>query len=338
MKECGVHTADDCVLEALREWEAQAVPLFASGEAPVDSWRWMDCIVGNIRLMGKRALLDTRTSDGRRVATAACARLEDRVRERCDKAGVPYRAETCSPSMREESIARLAGKSFELQIVAFHPWSELENLLRSVPLLYDRSLQPYRSARLQCRSVDLDVLSPMALYVLKNRQDEVLELHDALMVNYGLGIWDLSGLLEFRYNSEDVQTIAPLMVEEYVEKDWPGSSQVMGLVDGLHRCMVARSTGLTKVNAVIASDVPFPLVPLPVAWADVHTYDSKVPPEEHMKRRFRYQTLGDFPVSLCRTSVPITESNFRYFFYRDLGVLGSRGKRDFREFESKRAR
>lgn len=332
-----VHAAYDCILEASQEWQDRGVPLFASGSAPLETWRWMDSVVGNIRLVAKRAVVDARTQSGGHVAIEAYRRLEDHVKEQCRLAGIPYKVEACPPTMREASIARLADKAFDLQIEAFHARNELEDTLRSAPLLYDRAIRPYSHAKIQFVLVDLDALSPMALYVLRSRLEEVLELHDALMVTYCLGIWDLPGLLEFRYNSEEVQRLAPPVVEEYVETAWPGNPRLMGLVDGLHRCIAARDAGLSRVRAVVASDVPYPLMPLPVHWDEVRTYDDYNPPPDHMKRRFRYQALTDFPFGSYQTSIPVTEDNFQYFFYRDWSALGSRGKRDFREFESKRA-
>lgn len=332
-----IHATDDCVLEASQEWQGQEIPLLANGGAGLETWRWMDSIVGNIRLVAKRAIVDAHTQSGYLAAIEAYRRLESHVREQCSLAGIAYEAEVCPPTMREASIARLAGKAFDLQIVAFHAWGELENILRSVPLLYDRTIQPYRQAKIQLGLVDLSALSPMALYVLRSRLEEVLELHDALMVAYCLGIWDLPGLLEFRYNSKDVQRIAPPIVEDYVETAWPNNPRLMGLMDGLHRCAAARNVGLSRARVIVASDVPFPLVPLPADWAEIRTYEDRNPPPSHMKRRFRYQALTDFPFESYQTSTAVTNDNFQYFFYRDLGALGSKGKRDFREFESKRA-
>ena len=174
----------------------------------------------------------------------------------------------------------------------------------------------------------------MALYVLRSRLDEVLQLHDALMATHCFGIWDLPGLLRFRYNSERIQTIAPPVVEDYVDTACSGSPRLMGLVDGLHRCFAARESGLTRARAIVASDVPYPLVPLPVNWADVRTYVDRDPPPSSLKRRFRYQTLADFPLESYETSTTVTEDNFQYFFYRDVEVLGSKGRRDFGEFKS----
>lgn len=332
-----VHATDDCIREASQEWEEQGLPLFTAGAAPLETWQWMDSIVGNVRLMAKRAVRDAYTLHGRQTAMDSYQHIEHYVKEKCSLTGVAYEVEACPPTMRESSIKRLADKSFDLQIVAYHPWSELELTLRAAPLKYDRTIHPYYHAKIQLQLVSLDDITPMALYVLRNRLEEVLELHDALMATYCLSIWDIPGLLEFRYNSEEVQRLAPPIIENYVEPLWPHSPQILGLVDGLHRCSTARTVGLSKVRAIVAANVPYPLVPLPADWRDIRVYEDHDPPPNEKKRHYRYTTLAEFPFDRYQTSVPVTEDNFQYFFYRDWRALGSRGKRDFHEFDPKRA-
>lgn len=305
-----VHVTDVCVDEASQEWLNRGVPLFANCSAPVTTWRWMDSVIGNIRLLGKRAVLDAYSQNGYAVALDAYYRLEDYIKNQCDLAGIPYEPEACPPHDRRASIDRVGARSFDLEIVAFHSWYELERIMRSIPLLYDKTIHPYQHARLQSRLVDLDALTPMSLYVMRSRLEEVLELHDAMMMTYCFGIWDLSGLLEFRYNSPEVQRIGPPIVEDYVELAHPGNPRLMGLLDGLHRCCAARKAGLSSVRAVVASGVPFPLVPLPVDWKEIRTYESHNPPPRHFKRRYRYQALIDFPFESYQTSTPVTGTIF----------------------------
>ncbi len=248
-----IHAGAACVAEATHEWEASGIPLVTARGAPLATWRWMDSIVGNLRLLAKRALVDACSLNGETAALEAYSRIEQTIRERCQASGVAYEPEICPPTMRRDSLARLAGRTFDLQLNAFHNWRELEDTLRSVPLIYDRTLHPYRAAELKLAAVRLEALTPMALYILRKRVDEVIELHDALMVAYALGIWDLPGLLRFRYNSDDLQWIAPPLVEDYVETMWPGTPRILGLVDGLHRCTAAREIGLQQVHAIVAA-------------------------------------------------------------------------------------
>lgn len=327
-----IHANYKCVLEAAKEWQEKLMLPLASDAAPLATWQWMDSIVGNVRLVAKRAILDARTGEGRRAALDSYDYLEAYIQELCRAAGTHYEADACPPSMRDTSVKRMGAKPFDLQILNFHAWSELECTLRAAPLLYDRHTHPYLNANIGLKLLDLDAMTPMALYVLRSRLEEVLELHDALMIAYCVGIWDLPGMLEFRYNSEEVQRLAPPIVEDYVETEWPDKPRILGLIDGLHRCVAARNAGLSAVRTVVARDVPYPLVPLPADWKQVQVYEGHKPPLEEQKRHYRYTSLSEFPFELCQTSNPVTAENYQYFFYRDWNAVGSRGKRDFREF------
>ena len=92
--------------------------------------------------------------------------------------------------------------------------------------------------------------------------------------------------------------------------------------------MVARRSGADHIQAVVASGVRYPLLPLPATWDEVHVL---------CKRRFRFDSLEDFPDVSSLSSVEVGEDNYRYFFYRDMQTLGSRGKRDFHEYDEFRA-
>lgn len=328
-----VHAGDDCIEESVHEWLGQGIPALATHGVAIATWMWMTSVVGNIRLTAKRAILDAHTAGGTLGAIEAYDRLEKLVRKQCDLAGVGYEAEVCHPSMRQSSVERMAGKSFQLRIVRFYTWDALEQILRSVPLRGDRSVHPYRYATIRGQLVNIDSLSPLSLYVLEGRLDKTLELHDAFMVTYSLNLWALPGLIEFTYNSPEVQKLAPPLVERYVETSYPVHTVVYGLVDGLHRCHVARSLGLPRMRVLVASDVPHPLVALPATWSEVRVCQE--PP--HPKRRYRFQSLDDFARAWFQTSVEVDENNFQYFLFRDLRALGSRGRRSFDEFEDRRA-
>jgi hypothetical protein len=152
------------------------------------------------------------------------------------------------------------------------------------------------------------------------------------MAKFAFGLWDLPGLLHYRYNSSKVRKIAPPIIEVYDEKDKPSQSPVWGLVDGLHRFIVAQKLGYDQVRALVALKVKYPLVPLPVEWDEIQEYQ-EMPDDEEKKRRYRYKIWSDVPNEIKRT-FNINQINYKYFFYRDLRPIGSRGKRDFYEFKS----
>jgi len=324
-----VHVGTAEIAASIKTWQDQGVPYFAEQGPPLNSWMWHESVAANIRLTAKRAVVDAQTDASRDYALAAYDRLEALIEDACERDAVPYEQEICRPAFREDSVARMKGSSFWLRIDVFRGWDSLEEELRSCTLRDDASIHPYEAARVRSEIAEINELSPLALYVLENRLDEVLELHDALMVQYCCGLWDLPGWMQFRYNAPERQAIAPPLVEEYTEaKAFAHPRRVAGLVDGLHRCKAARRTGVRQIRVLVASDVPYPLVPLPATWPDVQVV---------RKRNYRYNSLEEFPDISELSKVEINEENFRYFFYRDLGKLGSLGERTFREFDEIRA-
>lgn len=321
-----LHASDDCVAEAMDDWLARGLPIVSKDHVHWETWRWMDSVVGNLRLLGKRALVDTRTKHGQAAALAAYQDLERRVETCCIDAEVSYQREICNPATRQESLDSFNGMPHDLQIMAFYGWKELEATLRSVVLRGDNALKPYETADLSLRTVDLEAVSPMALYVMKSRLDENRELYDAMMAKYSLGLWDLPGLLQFKYCSDGIQSIAPPVVESYVETAYPGEpTRVLGILDGLHRCTLARDSGMQSVKVVCVSDVPYPPLPISVDWDAIRQYD-KTPPTDK-RRVFRYPTLRHFPRFSYAVQRPRTDEEARYYFYRELDSIGSTGQR-----------
>lgn len=324
-----VHVEEAEIAAAIRAWTEHGIPYFVGHGGALTSWRWHDCVAGNLRLVTKRAVVDAHSHGGRLKALNDYDRVEDIIKEQCELRGVRYEPEISPPRLRDASVERMARRSFSFEIAAFHPWDSLEAELRSCTLRYDRSIRPYQTAEIRSEIMDIEALTPLGLYVLENRLEQVRQLHDALMTRYCLGLWDMPGRMQFRYNSPMIETIAPPIVEQYVEeKAYSTPRRLSGIVDGLHRCVAARNLGIRRIRVLIACGVPYPLVPLPVAWEDVHLV---------RKRRYRYESLDEFPDISQYSDVEVNERNFQYFFFRDLRELGSRGERTFREFEELRA-
>jgi hypothetical protein len=288
-----IHAEESCAQEAFYEWIGQGTSTFCSSGPPLTTWRWMDSAIGNIRLLAKRVIVDAFTEKGRKDSLEIYDRLESFIREQCLSAKIQYEPEICHPSVRQVSIDRFGNRLLNLEIDNFCNWKELEDYMRAVPLTGDNSIKPFRQADIQIKGIDLNTVFPMALYVISHRVEECIELFDALMVKYALGLWDLPGLLEFKYNSAETQRIAPPLIERYNETaGFNGHNHLLGLVDGLHRCTAARNCGNERIRAIVASNVPYPLVPLPVGGESVRQYDS--PPPTALKRKYRFPTLKDF--------------------------------------------
>lgn len=184
---------------------------------------------------------------------------------------------------------------------------------------------PYADARIENQLVDIDRLSPLSLYVVTDQLRLHEQLRTSYLTNYALDLLELSGIVHVRRGT-DVFRIAPPIVEVYTETEGDINGEIWALVDGLHRCMLARKLGLACIRAVVIFNVPkrFPLVPLPLSWEEVGARADV--PEPIAKRKFRYPSLGSFP-EIPWSSVKITKDNYLYFFYRDLSPLGSSGIR-----------
>jgi len=322
------HIANGAIESACAHWLDKGMPRAPLG-SPLATWMWGESLAGNLRLQGKRAVVDAWSKSGTQIAMKGYAELEGLVRYHCSLTDSLYEPEICTPDWRPESLERGGRDKPNLEMHRFHPWTSLGERLRSCHLLYDRSIHPYRHARIRSQVVNLDDLSPLALYVVESRLREVLELHDVLMSEYCVGLWDLPGLLEYSYNSPQEQLLAPPVVERYTETALPGHPLVNGLMDGLHRCWQASRLGLTGVRGIVVTGVPYPPLPLPTSWDDVQCVEA--PPEKGKRRKLRYRRIQDYAADF-KTETEITRDNVAYFLYRDLSPIGSRGPRGRRPF------
>ncbi len=304
---------------------SRGLPVFASGR-PLNAWCWEESAIGNTRVAAKRMRIDAVTARGRAQAGDDYAAVEAFVAEICAQHGIAYLPE--APIL---DVGKVDHSAFRL--TRYRGWTLLEAMLREVPLLGDRTLKPYASAKIEAKRVAIDELCPMAYYALHDKLDRHGRLQAALERRYAISLFDLVGIIDYDWPEThtflDAQSgadfcMAPPIVEVY---DEPGIGPVRALVDGLHRVLLARERGLDAIWAVEISDIPpaMPLVPLPLTWADVTLCDEV--PSLHAKRRFRFPTRASFPDLSRLSSVPITDKNFMYFFYRDLSFLGSEGIR-----------
>jgi len=314
------------------EWTGLGIPFASNSPTPLSTWQWHESVAGNIRLIAKRAIASSVTPKAIKLANEAYVSIENYLNDKCRENNISYEEEVCSPRMREDSLGRLSiAESSQFQFVDFSNWSKLEDELRRVTLQAAPRFFPYQRANASLKVIRLDDLSPMSLYVIKKRIEESIELHDAMMIHLGVGLWDMPGLITFQYKTEGQQKIAPPLVEAYTEQDCGKPFEVLGLVDGLHRCTAAKHLGLKEIKAIFLSKVDAPLVPLPVKWSEITQYSSTDSLRKEQKRRYRYNSVSEIPIETRKRYLP-SEENLDYFFYRDLKPLGSLGKRSFNEY------
>ena len=340
---------EDAYLEAsVESWLAAGIPRVRDSDGCLATWMWMDTVVGNLRLTAKRGLLDARTPSGRARAREAYYRFEELVRTQCELANVPYEPEVCGPEMLEQAREKMSEGNFSLEIVEFHPWPRLEKLLRMVPLLHNADILPYEKANMLCSLQEIKSLAPLSSYIMKDRLEEVEELHHAFMVTFCFGLWDLPGLVMFKYNNKAEQVLAPPIVEIHEKAVARKNRELFTkgeldnvLIDGLHRAMAAEKNSLRRLRAVVISSVKYPPMAVAKDWGAAKVYEREDPPKYSDKRDYRYASLDEFSrepfVSHFHADKPVTEANYQYYLFRDLSSLGSKGRRTFDEFKERRA-
>jgi len=300
---------------------SRGVPPFAKGN-PLDAWMWEESVVGNVRLAAKRAILDAHTLKGKDYAWQGYLDADEVVKGFCEEKNVAYREELCLGDLQDRSRS-VANPTISIERV--QTWEELVSTLRWTRLYGDPLQFPYASARIEYQLVEIDRLSALSLYVLTDQIGLHEQLRRSFLSSYALDPLDLSGIVDLRRGTH-LFRIAPPIVEVYTETEGDIKGEIWALVDGLHRCALARKLGLPHISAVVIFDAPkrFPLVPLPLRWEQVQ--ERADVPEPIAKRKFRYPSLGSFP-EIPWSSVKITKDNYLYFFYRDLSRLGSSGIR-----------
>ena len=321
---------EDASVKALIEnWSAQGVSWCGRYSSLLPTLTQNESIAGNIRILVKCALIE---SDSRQSEQYWVKRryveLEKLIREQCAKQGITYTAEFGTPSAREQSLQRLGGKPNNLEILQYENWLQLNAKLKSVSLKGAQDLLPYRHAIMESAILRFAEANPIARYAQVVRVEKAVKLYDIFMAAYCISLWDLAGIVYFRYNSEHkIRRIAPPIVETYMETQVGIPRQVHAIVDGLHRCLAARRIGFESIRTVRIIEAAYPLMALPVGWDEVQECEAL--PSHNEKRRYRFSTFEELcaTLRLHKLDCPQTKKNYRYFFYRDLSELGSDGPR-----------
>lgn len=213
----------------------------------------------------------------------------------------------------------------KLTILSKRTWEDFVKVIRSVTLTGDPTVFPYAKAKITSKLIDPNTVHPLSLYVLKDHLRLQHQLHEVLVRDYDIDTFDQDGVapdIMFRVEGESGDWMLAPPVVEVSQAD--GGIPV--LVDGEHRCLLARKRN-RKIRVVWIEEIPrqFPTVPLPVSWEEIKIFE-KVP-DMTLKRRYRYNTLSEFPDVSAFSKVSVTEKNFRYFFYRDLNSVATTGIR-----------
>ncbi len=200
------------------------------------------------------------------------------------------------------------------------PWSELESMIRSVPLKQrapDGSpIQVYRDARVTLRAFHHEDVNPTTFYLLQSGLELQRVLHEHLRDNYGIDTLALQGAVELLdVDAQKVWTLTPPIIEvtpreiRYVAQEaeitYEDSQRILVpiIMDGAHRVALARSLGRTfSAVHISGADPAYPFYAHPNGWDRVAVVDT-VPKTKPEKKWYRmedcYAVYRDFDVIGC---------------------------------------
>jgi hypothetical protein len=206
-----------------------------------------------------------------------------------------------------------------VEILREIPWSELEQMVRKVPLKMERpdksKIFVYDKATIELRTVMPEELAASSFYLVQKSADFQRALHDELK-KVGYDTLHLKGGLEIRNSQGEIWRLIPPVVEVMHEDvqhvnsrgdiDYSGKQAKVAVHivnDGMHRVALARDLG-SSVNVIHVSGIPeeFPYYALPNGWDQVRTF-TDVPKTKAEKKFYRrndcYALYRDFDVLGC---------------------------------------
>jgi hypothetical protein len=201
-----------------------------------------------------------------------------------------------------------------IEVVA--PPEILIDSIRKVGTLAASNIQPYKDASISIESMDPELLSPIALYILEGGLEKQQKLIEFFLKN-GIDPFRLDSMIKYTFEGETYFMVPPI-VEVHQEEDG-GTYSI--IIDGLHRLTIAREMG-RKCNVVIIEGASIPPHALPVRWEDVNLCENV--PEFSKKKRWRDLSKVKLPEGM---SVDRDDIDPRYLLYRDFSSLGSNGIR-----------
>jgi len=179
------------------------------------------------------------------------------------------------------------------------PRLQLIEVVRDTRTL-DGRIPLYKDAEISVKSFDPEDLYPTAKYVLTANLQFVSTMREELLNSDGVDILGLNQIF-----ANHIYVVAPPVVEI--------SDGVPAIVDGLHRCSLARNLG-EKISVIFVNGVDsrYPIISIPIGWEEVVEYQTK-PEVANLLRNVR-PGIQDEGGSLRK-------------FYRDYSYLGSVGRR-----------
>jgi len=199
------------------------------------------------------------------------------------------------------------------------PWTELETLIRAVPLKakdpQGQPIHPYANARISLREVTPEELNASSFYLIERNIAFQRELHKHLFA-LGYDTLHLTGALELHTPTNELWRLLPpvveVMHEEITHRNTRGDIDYLALPtsitlpivnDGMHRVWLARELGQT-INVIHISGIPteHPYYALPNSWDQVKIFTDTpktMAGKKYYRRQKSYDLYRDFDVLGC---------------------------------------
>jgi hypothetical protein len=221
---------------------ARGLPVWAPGN-PLTAWCWEDSAIGNVRLAGKRALIDATTLDGHRIALERVHDAEEFIAQTCLEHGIAYQAETKSDctKMPNGALAR-----HDLRILRYASWkaatrhiTKMDAHMAALPHMVTRQFAVSRLPATQGRALD-SAQRGLELSGLRL-------LHALLLRDYALNLFDLTGVLEFKLDGIRYRMTPPVVVRVRASS---APHDEVAIIDGKRRLALARALDVPTLWAV----------------------------------------------------------------------------------------
>ena len=162
------------------------------------------------------------------------------------------------------------------------PRAYLEQLLRSVTLIGDRSCRPYEKSEIRLVRTDPRGVTVGQTFLERRKYLNFLEGFTSIFDGFCLprGISKITAMIILG-RTEQGELVLAHYIPPIVEDGNGGSRNGHRLIDGIHGSFVVKEAG-TTIESVVIRGVEAPLPFEPKEWKEVQIVDEKPPAEERL--------------------------------------------------------
>ncbi|MEI6851152.1 MAG: hypothetical protein WCK26_04260, partial [Candidatus Saccharibacteria bacterium] len=152
-----------------------------------------------------------------------------------------------------------------MEILNFMPAEQLIEKVRQTTMLNNKSIYPYKDARIEIEEMQVDDFLPTQLYVLKDHLEKQQELREQILER-GHDTLRLYGSILLKNAGISIGMMPPIVEDDHEFGPC--------LLDGTHRAYLARQLGVKSLAVLRICGVPkeMPMIPLPNQWNEIIEY------------------------------------------------------------------